>query len=119
MITEKNTPAPTAVPKASVPSISRLTPSAGALTRQQRDALFDQAANGIAPAHPKKKPEDPLRRWTPQILRKHKEGYSAAQIATMAGAPGIGLKVSARAIKRLLNEHAKRKTPPASGSNPS
>lgn len=75
------------------------------LTRQQRDQLFDEAANGMVPEHVKKKPEDPLKKWWPQIKRKLKEGYSVRQIHEMTRSPKVGLDVSLRSLQRLITAH--------------
>jgi hypothetical protein len=77
------------------------------LTTEQRKALFDAAAQGMTPDRVRKKPADPILPWIPQILRKHKQGFSPKQIAAIAGAPGIGLTLSARAVRRLIAQHSK------------
>jgi hypothetical protein len=79
------------------------------LTRKQRDALFDEAAKGMAPEHKKAKPVDPLQPWWPQIKRKHEEGYSQRQIVQILAAPAINVKTSVRSIQRLINAHAQPK----------
>ncbi len=78
-----------------------------ALTRKQREALFDAAATGMEPEHERRKPADPAQKWAPQIIRKYKQGFSAGQIAKMASAPGIGLDLSVRAVGRIIAEHTK------------
>jgi hypothetical protein len=106
------TPTPTAKPTVSAPEPTHLAESTNALTRQQRDALFDNASNGMTPDHQKKKkPEDPVRPWIPQILRKHKQGFSSQQIAAMSRAPGIGLNLSVRAVNRVIVQHKKAAKP--------
>ena len=110
------TPAP--APKVAPPN-QEMHPggqASAALKRKERDALFEAAAKGMTPVHRRKGDDDPLQTWAPQILRKHKQGFSVRQIATMTRAPGIGLKVSVRAIQRLIAEHAKKKQRASGGS---
>ncbi len=87
------------------------------LTRKQRDQFFDEAAQGMVPEHQQKKPEDPLKKWWPQIKRKLKEGYSVRQIHAMTLSPKVGLNVSRRALQRLITEHKTTHASSANGDN--
>ncbi len=87
-----------------------------ALSRKQRDALFDAAAAGMTPEQERRKPADPAQKWAPQIIRKYKQGFSAAQIAKMASAPGIGIEISVRAVGRIIAAQATRKAKRASAA---
>ena len=110
-----NTPASAAQPPTPTPQPPPATPANGPLTSKERDALFDQAANGMTPERKNRAPADPIRQWEKQILRKHQQGFSPRQIALMARAPRINLKISARAVQRLIAEHEKAQKPAAAG----
>ncbi len=45
-----------------------------------------------------------------EILRTHEEGFSPRQIVAMAAAPGIELKLSERAVQRIVADHEKQAT---------
>lgn len=82
-----------------------------ALTPTQRDALFTAAAKAITPENADHLPDDPLKPWRRQILRSYKRGYSIRQIVQILAAPDIGVKVSQRAVRRLLTPADKNAQP--------
>lgn len=72
------------------------------LTRQQRAELFNKASQALSPENLKAVP-DPLQPWRHEILMSYKHGYSVRQIAQILATPEIGVKVSQRAIRRVIN----------------
>lgn len=71
-------------------------------TRQARAALFAKAAKAIVPENAKSA-ADPLQPWRQEILKSYKHGYSVRQIAEILATPEINVKVSQRAIRRLVS----------------
>ncbi len=117
MTPENPVPAPTSATAGTSAEAKIIHLSSNPFNAKQRRALFDAAAQGMTPERIKLKPVDPALAWIPEILRKHKEGFSPRQIMVMAAAPGIELKLSVRGIRRLIAKHTKPAGAPAGPAN--
>lgn len=71
------------------------------LTRQQRAALFAEAAKGTEPAR-KSEAELELLEWRPVIAEYYRRGYNLTQIRAFLASPKINVQVSLRALERLI-----------------
>ncbi len=111
---EKSSAAPAvASPKSSAGA--KAATKTAALTRQQRDAVFEEVAKGFEPLRKEAQPEDPLKPWWQQIKKKLRQGYSSQQVRDMLAKPQIGLNVSLRTLQRFIKSHDATAAKPANG----